>query len=93
MGLYLGGLIIGRIFASEIWGAYLREGFFLGGGRAYCPYYRSFTVLNFGVEICEILEKCCCKMKFLQEIAFCHLEILKLLLINLGNISSIYDSF
>ena len=33
MGLYSGGLIIGRIFASEIWGAYFREGFFfLGGG-------------------------------------------------------------
>ena len=31
MGLYLGGLIIGRIFASEIWGAYFREGLFLGG--------------------------------------------------------------
>ena len=29
MGLYSGGLIIGRIFASEIWGAYFREG---GGG-------------------------------------------------------------
>ena len=46
MGLYSGGLIIGRIFASEIWEAYFREGlfisififiliyiyFFLGGG-------------------------------------------------------------
>ena len=36
MGLYSGGLIIRRIFASEIWGAYFREGllffFFLGGG-------------------------------------------------------------
>ena len=38
MGLYSGGLIIGRIFASEIWGAYFREGlffifyFFAGGG-------------------------------------------------------------
>ena len=42
MGLYSGGLIIGRIFASEIWGAYFREGlsfiylfiyfFFWGGG-------------------------------------------------------------
>ena len=31
MGLYSGGLIIGRIFASEIWGAYFREGLFLGG--------------------------------------------------------------
>ena len=35
MGLYSGALIIGRIFASEIWGAYFREGlffFFWGGG-------------------------------------------------------------
>ena len=30
MGLYSGGLIIRRIFASEIWGAYFREGLFLG---------------------------------------------------------------
>ena len=28
MGLYSGGLIIGRIFASEIWGAYFPEGLF-----------------------------------------------------------------
>ena len=39
MGLYSGGLIIGRIFASEIWGAYVREGLFFGGA-----YYRNFTV-------------------------------------------------
>ena len=40
MGLYSGGHIIGRIFASEILGAYFREGlllslsffFFFGGG-------------------------------------------------------------
>ena len=31
MGLYLGGLIIGRIFESEILGAYCQEGLFLGG--------------------------------------------------------------
>ena len=36
MGLYSGGLIIGRIFASEIWWAYFREGLFLGG-----HYYRN----------------------------------------------------
>ena len=50
MGLYSGGLIIGRIFASEIVGGgalfsggliYLFVFFFLGGGA----YYRSFTVL------------------------------------------------
>ena len=28
MGLYVGGLIIGRIFVSEIWRAYFREGLF-----------------------------------------------------------------
>ena len=38
MGLYLGGLIIGRICASDIWGAYFQEGLFLGG------YYWNFTV-------------------------------------------------
>ena len=48
MRLYSGGLIIGRTFASEIWGAYIREGFFFfwggGGGGAY---YRNFTgILN-----------------------------------------------
>ena len=31
MGLYTGGLIIGRIFESEIWGAHFRKGLFLGG--------------------------------------------------------------
>ena len=37
MGLYSGGLIIGRIFASVIWGAYFWEGTFFcgGGGGAY----------------------------------------------------------
>ena len=47
MGLYLGGLVIGRIFASEIWRSHFREGlllllffFFWGGGA----YYRNFTV-------------------------------------------------
>ena len=29
MGLFLGGFIIGRIFASEIFGAYFREGLFI----------------------------------------------------------------
>ena len=43
MGLYLGGLIIRRIFVSEIWGAYFREGLFWGwgGGGAY---YQNFMV-------------------------------------------------
>ena len=34
MGLYLGGLIIGRICASEIWGAFSGA---LGGGGGYYP--------------------------------------------------------
>ena len=29
MGLYTGGLIIGRILAPEIWGSYFREGLFI----------------------------------------------------------------
>ena len=33
MGLYMGRLIIGTIFASEIWGAYFMEGLFLKGLR------------------------------------------------------------
>ena len=40
MGLYLGGLIIGRIFVSEIWGGgYFPEGlifFFFWGGGGWC---------------------------------------------------------
>ena len=32
MGLYLGGLIITRIFVFEIWDAYFWEGLFLGQG-------------------------------------------------------------
>ena len=32
MGLYTGGLIIGRILACEIWGAYFRGG---GGGEGW----------------------------------------------------------
>ena len=32
MGLYSEGLIIGRIFASEIWGAYFWEGLLFRGG-------------------------------------------------------------
>ena len=42
MGLCLGGLIIGRIFASETWGAYFQEGLFSFGGEAYC---QNFTVV------------------------------------------------
>ena len=44
MGLYLGGLIIGRIFASEIWGAYFLF-FFLGGGGGVGAYYGNFIVI------------------------------------------------
>ena len=46
MGLYSGGLIIGRIFASENWGAYFREGLFLGGRGAGGSYYRNLTVFG-----------------------------------------------
>ena len=57
MGLYLGGLIRGRIFASGIWGAYFRDGlfifFFLGGGGG-GAYYRNFTVHLFIIFIDNI---------------------------------------
>ena len=49
LGLYSGGLIIGRIFAAEIWWgggggreAYFREGFFSEAG----VYYRNFMVFT-----------------------------------------------
>ena len=47
MCLYSGGLIIGRIFASEIWGGGLifgRAYFFLGGGGGGGAYNRNFTI-------------------------------------------------
>ena len=50
MGLYSGELIIGRIFASEIWGAYFREGLFFfrwGGGGLLSEFYGS-TEKNYG---------------------------------------------
>ena len=50
MGLYLGGLIIGRIFASEIWGACFWEGLFLGGA-----YYRNITVVKHFTPFVHIL--------------------------------------
>ena len=40
MGLYAGGLIIGRIFTSEILGPYFQEGLF------WRAYYQNFTVPN-----------------------------------------------
>ena len=51
MGLYSGGLIIGRIFASEIWGAYFRDRllFLWGGGGG--AYYRNFTVIVLYLQI------------------------------------------
>ena len=50
MGLYSGRLIIGRIFASEIWEAYFREGLFFERAYIFClfvclggeAYYRNF---------------------------------------------------
>ena len=48
MGFYSGGLIIERIFASEIWGAYFREGLLFlwrgGGGGGGGANYRNFMV-------------------------------------------------
>ena len=38
-----------------------------------------FQLLKFGLEIFEILRKWSCNTKFLQEIAFYHLEFFKLL--------------
>ena len=45
MGLYSGGLIIGRIFASEIWGAYFSGGLiFLGGGSLLWEFYGNLCI-------------------------------------------------
>ena len=59
MGLYLGGLIIGRIFASKICGTYFWEGLFFvvlvffWGGEAY---YRNFMVVYlFNINLFDCL--------------------------------------
>ena len=54
-----------------------------------------FQIVKFGMEIFEILHKCCCNTKFLQEIAFFHLVsfFFKFLFDTFGSISSIYKSF
>ena len=45
MGLYSGGLIIGRILASEIWVDYFRERvFFWGGGSCTLHFIDVFLV-------------------------------------------------
>ena len=48
MGSYSGGLIIGRIFSSEIWGGLIISIFLFfwggGGGGGGGAYYRNFTV-------------------------------------------------
>ena len=63
MGLCSGGLIIGRIFASEIWWAYFREGLFIyllisfffwgGGGDLLSEFYGSEnkTRLNMAITV------------------------------------------
>ena len=53
MGLYSGGLIIGRIFACEIWGAYV---FFLfeggGGGGLLSEFYGICTYPRLLMHLC-----------------------------------------
>ena len=58
MGLYLGGLIIGRIFASEIWGAYFHEGllFFFWGGGWWGAHYCNFMVFSKFKKVINLLE-------------------------------------
>ena len=53
MGLYSGGLIIGRIFASEIWGVYFREGLFLGGLIIGILLYISFGYTHLTIQNSE----------------------------------------
>ena len=52
MGLYLGGLIIGRIFASEICGAYFWEGLFLWGLLSEF-YGILYLYISVGVKLCK----------------------------------------
>ena len=47
--------MIGRIFASEIWGAHFREDLFWGRGGAY---YRNFTILQQQPVTCVSLTEC-----------------------------------
>ena len=55
MGLYLGGLIIGRIFASEIWGASVFSGGLIfwrgegGGGGLLSDFYGILISFNLNV--------------------------------------------
>ena len=55
MGLYLGGLIIGRIFESEIWGAYFREALFWGreGGGLLSEFYDTSTASCVSLTECQ----------------------------------------
>ena len=63
MGLYSGGLIIGRICASEIWGAYLFIYFFFGGGviigilRYYSIQQLDFSIYELQYKWTRILKK------------------------------------
>ena len=57
MGLYSGGLIIGRIFASEIWGASFREDLFWagggGGGGLLSEFYDTSTATCVSLTECQ----------------------------------------
>ena len=63
MGLCSGGLIIGRIFASEIWGAYFQEGLFLGGLITGILRYYYIVVFGMvcqkGVSLSSLIETAC----------------------------------
>ena len=79
MGSYSGGLIIGRIFAFEIWGTYFREGliFFLGGegvgGGLLSEFYGSiqtfFSFLHFSFNLFFVTMKC--KLLSLFSFLYC----------------------
>ena len=59
MGLYSGRLIIGRIFACEIWGAYI---FFFGGGEGGAC-HRNFMVWEENLWTLALI-KGVCLMRF-----------------------------
>ena len=57
MGLYSGGLIIGRIFVSEIWGGGVFSGGLLwgGGGGLLSEFYGSLQELGLKISVLDMV--------------------------------------
>ena len=81
MGLYSGGLIIGRIFASEVGGEGLFSGglifiiiiFFWGGEGGH---FRNFMVVGcLSVCLCCCCCCCCCCVETFEFLLSCDLDV------------------